>query len=152
MLQTAQNQGAWPSQWSWGNKNKKKKIKKAWPWVLNRAQPMYFVYTRCIVSDALRLYTGASCLVRGWWRVSWISLWWPSSVYPHTFCVLYQRSTTAWYFVCVCVCVCSSIVFEIKIWATQNGAFFRRSIFPLKCRFSVLIKLATMARTVLWSV
>lgn len=53
---------------------------------------------------------------------------------------------------CVCVCVCSNIVFEIKIWATQNGAFFRRSIFPLKCRFSVLIKLATMARTVLWSV
>ena len=90
--------------------------------------------------------------VRGWWQVSWISLWWPSSVYPHTFCVLYQQSTTAWYF-CVCVCVCSNIVWNQNL-GNLEWCFLQksRSIFPLRCRFSVFIKLAAMATTVLRSV
>ena len=98
MLQTAKNQGAWPSQWSWGNKTKKKKKGLTMGFEQSTAHVFGLHKMRRVwrAVSVHRCQLASHWSVRGWWQVSWISLRWPSSVYPHTFCVLYQRGTTAW--------------------------------------------------------
>ena len=125
MLQTAQNQGAWPSQWSWGNKKEKKKEKRL-------DHGFWIEHSPCVLftQGALCLMSCVCTQVPAGWSVggdrSAGSVFDDPPLDIHTHFVYCTNRAQLHDTLCVCVYECSNIVFEIKIWATQNGAFFRR--------------------------